>query len=171
MGTTAHYNTSVSELKASIIKSLAFRTSKIDSSILAHTSKWALQCICNLETGIFEIVPVWLNVYRSGGMVCEKVMDATVHPCQYDCPKGFLSLAKQHSPNLSGNCNQWFSEWLERCEDHQVKKSLSIEYGKSYLLVNGQVAHIISEYNKKCWIGIIGASRFKIKKSFVKVAA
>ena len=72
MGTTAHYNTSVPELKASIIKSLAFRTSRIDSSILAVTSKWALQCICNLETGIFEVIPVWLNTYRYSGITCDK---------------------------------------------------------------------------------------------------
>ena len=170
-GYTAQYNTSVADLKASIIKSLAFRTSKIDSSVISHTSKWALQCACNLQTGIFEIIPVWLNVYRSGGMICEKIMDATVHPYQYDCPKGFLALAKKYPPNLSGNCVQWFTEWLEHSEAHQPKKSLSIEYGKSYLLANGQVAHIVAQYDKKNWIGIIGVNRFKIKKSLVKDAA
>lgn len=121
MGTIGHYNTTVSEVKAKIIKSLDFRTSRIESFCITHSAKWALQGICNLDTGIFEIIPVWLNVYRKGDMTCERVMDATVHPYRYDCPKAFLSLTKQHMPNLSGLSLQWFAEWFERAGKEKSK--------------------------------------------------
>lgn len=167
MGTIGHFDTSVSEVKARIIKSLEFRTSRIDSFCIASTAKWALQGVCYLETGIFEVIPVWLNVYRSGGMVCEKIMDATVHPYRYDCPKAFLTLTKQHMPNLSGLSQQWFADWLERAGQEKSKNILKVEFGKTYTLTNGKTALIQGEYNRTHWLGFIDGCRYKIKKRLI----
>lgn len=167
MGTIGHYNTTVAEVKERIIKSLDFRTPHIQSFCIASTANWALQGICHLDTGISEIIPVWLNVYRSGDMVCEKVMDATVHPYRYDCPKAFIALTKQHTPNLSGLSQQWFEEWLERSASEKQKIILKVEFGKTYTLTNGKTVLIQGEYNRNNWIGYVDGFRCKIKKRLI----
>lgn len=170
MGTICSYNTTVAKVKADYIAGMNFRGKRSECFVIAHNNTWALQGSCNLDNGVFEVIPVWLNIYRSGDAVCEKVMDASVHPYRYDCPKSYLEMTEKYYPV----CGPYFEEWLAKAKALSPlakKNRIKVEFGKYYELKSGVVAHIIGEYNRACYIGCISGSRYRIKKSMIKALA
>lgn len=170
MGTTCVYNKTVAEYKDELLKGFEFSTDRATSTIVDRTAKWALRKITFLD-GRVEMIPIWLNVYRSGNATCEKLMDATCHPYRYDCPKKFLKLAKEFPYMVNGEIGQYFKEWLEKAEKESetITKKVNVEFGKTYNMTFGNhKVRIVGEYNKKCWLGYIDSVRYKIKKNTIK---
>lgn len=164
MGTICSYDTTVSKVKADYIAGMNFRGKHSECFVIAHNKTWALQGCCNLDNGVFDVIPVWLNIYRKGDAVCEKVMDASVHPYRYDCPKSYLEMTEKYYPV----CGTYFEEWLAKAKALPTRaKNLKVEFGKEYKLTSGAVAYIVGEYNRACYLGYIGGTRYKIKKSSV----
>ena len=168
MGTTCHFDTTVAKMREYYLKGFEFSNERCTSTIVDHTNKWALQKV-TYTNGTIEYIPIWLNIYRHGNEVCEKLMDATVGPCVYDCPKKFLKLAKENPPkDNEGNVQRYFAGWLVKAEAYTPKKALKVEFNKHYLLTNGKKAYIVGEYNRTCWTGYIDGIRYKIKKISIK---
>lgn len=169
MGTTCHYCT-VADLRERMLKGFEFSNENCTSTIVEHTAKWALQKV-TFASGRIEMIPVWLNIYRSGGMACEKLIDATCHPFQYDCPKRFLKLARQYPHMPNGELGKYFMEWLEKAEQEAENKpkKVVVEFGKTYNMTFGdKKVLIVGEYNKACWFGYIDGVQYKIKKNTIK---
>jgi hypothetical protein len=168
MGTLCHFDTTVANVKNQYLAGMTFRGKHSEYFVIAHNRTWALQGSCNLDNGVFEVMPVFLNIYRKGDAVCEKVMDASVHPYRYDCPKSYLEMTEKYYPV----CGPYIDEWLAKAKANSpIAKKIKVEYGKYYELTNGSVAHIIGEYNRACYLGYIGGNRYRIKKSMVKALA
>jgi len=171
MGTTCHYNTTVSDMRKYYLAQFEMVRPEYTSTIVEHTNKWALQKL-TFADGRIECVPVWLNIYRKGDAVCEKLMDATVHPYQYDCPKKYLKIAKENPPrDKEGNVLKYFAEWLEKAEAYAPTKAIKVEFNKHYNMINGMKVYIVGEYNRACWLGYIDGIRYKIKKITIKELA
>jgi hypothetical protein len=170
MGTTCHYNTTVAEMREYYLKGFEFSNENCTSTILEHTNKWALQKVI-YANGRVECIPVWLNIYRRGDAVCEKLIDATCHPYQYDCPKKYLEMAKQFPYMPNGESSKYFNEWLEKAEQFAMDKpnKVKVEFGKTYnMTFSGHKVYIAGEYNRSCWTGYINGVRYKIKKNTIK---
>ena len=172
MGTTCHYDTTVSEMRKYYLAQFEMVRPDYTSTIVAHTAKWALQKLIFTD-GRIECIPIWLNIYRKGNAVCEKLMDATVHPFVYDCPKKFIQMAKENPPkDNEGNVLKYFAEWLEKAEMQAPKaKPLKVEFNKNYIMTSGRKVYIVGEYNRACWLGYIEGVRYKIKKNTIKELA
>ena len=170
MGTMCYFDTTVAEVRERMLNQFEFSNDRCTSTIVEHTAKWALQKV-TFADGRVEMIPVFLNIYRSGKQVCEKLMDATCHPFQYDCPKKYLVQAREYPHMVNGEMGKWFSEWLEKAENlaNNKPKKVKVEFGKTYNMTFGNnKVYITGEFNRSCWLGYINGVRYKIKKNTIK---